>query len=183
LLGGGVTLAAGGAFAVGAGFGTGGAGTVTASPVKAPGPGGVVDLHWEDLIPREEGVDYTELRAVTGIVEHGDLSTGFSQDRNVSVTTDYDGQRVRIPGFMVPMGYEDDGVRDFLLVPFLGACIHVPPPPPNQIVMVTTAVPYEVVGYFEPIWVEGTLEARSTSTDLADVGYRIPDADVTLYEG
>ncbi len=63
-----------------------------------------------------------------------------------AVVTDLDGKHVRIGGYVVPLDFEATTVKEFLLVPFVGACIHVPPPPPNQIVYVKTAKGFDVAG-------------------------------------
>ncbi len=142
-----------------------------------------LELEWSDLVPEHaRGQAYEELRGAFGLVEHGQLSTGFEQEIDASITTEFDGREVRLPGFMVPLDYEGMGVTVFLLVPYVGACIHVPPPPPNQIIFVRAAAPYEVVGYFEPIIVTGELNAMAKATELAEIGYSIDDARVEPYE-
>ena len=89
------------------------------------------------------------------------------------VVAELDGQRVRIGGYVVPLDFEATNVKEFLLVPFVGACIHVPPPPPNQIIYVKTAKGFDVAGSFDPVWVTGTLKAASQYTGLAETGYSI----------
>jgi uncharacterized protein len=64
-------------------------------------------------------------------------------------------------------------VKEFLLVPFVGACIHVPPPPPNQIVYVKAEKGFEVSGSFDPVYVTGTLKVASQYTGLAETGYTL----------
>jgi uncharacterized protein len=93
-----------------------------------------------------------------------------------AVVTDLDGKRVRIGGYVVPLDFEATNVKEFLLVPFVGACIHVPPPPPNQIIYVKTAKGFDVAGSFDPVYVTGTLKVASQYTGLAETGYAI-DAD------
>ena len=93
-----------------------------------------------------------------------------------AVVTDLDGKRVRIGGYVVPLDFEATNVKEFLLVPFVGACIHVPPPPPNQIIYVKTAKGFDVAGSFDPVYVTGTLKVASQYTGLAETGYTI-DAD------
>ena len=61
-----------------------------------------------------------------------------------------DGKRVRIGGYVVPLDFEATNVKEFLLVPFVGACIHVPPPPPNQIIYVKSAKGFDVAGLVRP---------------------------------
>lgn len=142
----------------------------------------VVEISWGDLIPGDaSGKLYQDLRSLMGIVGHGELPSGFMQQRDASVTTAYDGERVRIPGYMVPLEYDGVGVKTLLLVPYVGACIHVPPPPPNQIVLVSADEAYEVTGYFEPIYVTGTMATTAVATDLAEIGYTISDALIEPY--
>ncbi len=66
--------------------------------------------------------------------------------------------------------FEATTVKEFLLVPFVGACIHVPPPPANQIIYVKADEGFGVKGSFDPVYVTGTLKVVSTSTGLADAG-------------
>ena len=78
-----------------------------------------------------------------------------------------------MPGFIVPIDYKGTGVTAFILVPYVGACVHVPPPPANQLVFVTTSEPYESKGLFEPVNVTGMFGTASTSTQLAEIGYAL----------
>jgi hypothetical protein len=90
-----------------------------------------------------------------------------------SVVTELDGKRVRIGGYVVPLDFEATTIKEFLLVPFVGACIHVPPPPPNQIIYVKAAKGFDVAGSFDPVYVTGTLKVASQYTGLAETGYTI----------
>ncbi len=90
-----------------------------------------------------------------------------------AVVTELDGKRVRLGGYVVPLDFEATTVKEFLLVPFVGACIHVPPPPPNQIVYVKTAKGFDVAGSFDPVYVTGTMKAAAQYTGLAEAGYSI----------
>jgi hypothetical protein len=87
------------------------------------------------------------------------------------VVTALDGKRVRIGGYVVSLDFDATRVKEFLLVPFVGACIHVPPPPANQIVYVKSAKGFDVSGMFEPVWVTGTLKVSTAFTGLAEAGY------------
>lgn len=95
-----------------------------------------------------------------------------------TIRPELDGKRVRIAGYTTPVGFSEDETS-FLLVPELGACIHVPPPPPNQIVYVERADGDPEM--FEPVWVTGTLRADPVATILADVGYRLEDVVAEPY--
>jgi hypothetical protein len=90
-----------------------------------------------------------------------------------AVVPELDGKRVRIGGYVVPLDFEATNVKEFLLVPFVGACIHVPPPPPNQIIYVKSAKGFDVQGSFDPVYVTGTLKVASQYTGLAETGYSI----------
>ena len=68
------------------------------------------------------------------------------------------------------------------MVPYIGTCIHVLPPPPNQIIYVTSEGGIEVGGMFEPVWATGTLETASLSSELADVGYMVTLDKTEPYE-
>lgn len=134
---------------------------------------GFIDLDWSDLVPAgQENIKQT-LQGM-GIIPHDEMSLLRSeQPPSSGVKTDYNGQIVRIPGYVVPLDTSGAGVTAFILVPFVGACIHVPPPPANQLVFVTTSTPYESSGLFEAVNVTGMFGTASTSTQLADIGYAL----------
>ena len=90
---------------------------------------------------------------------------------------------VRIPGFIAPLNYADDTITEFLLVPYFGACIHVPPPPVNQTVMVTTAEGHgiNIRDSSKPFWVMGKIVTEGTTTELAAAGYSIQEAIIEPY--
>ena len=93
------------------------------------------------------------------------------------VVASLDGKRVHIGGYVVPLDFEATRIKEFLLVPFVGACIHVPPPPPNQIIYVKSDKGFDVKGQFDPVYVTGTLRTTAAATGLADTGYSL-DAEL-----
>lgn len=94
-----------------------------------------------------------------------------------------EGQRVKLPGFVVPLEMDAKKIDHFLLVPYYGACIHVPPPPANQTVHVMTREGSAFEGQlFDAVWVVGTMRVERQSSDLAEAGYRLEDASVAPYE-
>ena len=128
----------------------------------------VVELDWMDLIPADDGT----IREVTrGVVQHEDAFRISQRPGFSDVRTDLNGQIVRLPGYTVPVDFSGADVIAFLLVPFVGACIHVPPPPSNQLVFVTSETPYASQGLFEAVQVTGEFQAASTSTAVAEIGY------------
>ncbi len=93
------------------------------------------------------------------------------------------GKRVSIPGFMVPLEDDLDQVTEFLLVPYAGACIHVPPPPPNQIVYVKMQKTTKVhVTFTDPIIVTGTLQISTVQSPYGDVSYDLSGETVAPYQ-
>jgi hypothetical protein len=88
-----------------------------------------------------------------------------------------DGQALRLGGDPVPLETTTDGrFHTFFLVPYPGACIHVPPPPPNQIVLVRYPQGIALDDIYAPLWVSGTLQVESVGNDLANAAYAL-DAD------
>ena len=78
-----------------------------------------------------------------------------------------DGKPVRIPGYLLPLEFDGDQVTEFLLVPYVGACIHTPPPPPNQIVHVKTEEAYTLEGgLYTPVWVNGLMKTEQSQSNL-----------------
>lgn len=90
-----------------------------------------------------------------------------------AVVESLNGKRILIGGYVVPLDFDATTVKEFLLVPFVGACIHVPPPPANQIVYVKTVKGIQVKSMFEPVYVTGTLTTAPSFTGLADAGYTL----------
>jgi hypothetical protein len=92
------------------------------------------------------------------------------------------GKKVAIPGFMVPLEDDADQVTEFILVPFAGACIHVPPPPPNQMVYVKLAHQKAKMDFSEPILVSGTLHVSTVQSPYGDISYDMDGDTVRPYE-
>ena len=94
-----------------------------------------------------------------------------------AVVANLDGKRVHIGGYVVPLDFDATQVKEFLLVPFIGACIHVPPPPANQIIYVKSPKGFDVKGTFDPVYVTGKLTTTVAFTGLAEAGYTL-DAEM-----
>ena len=143
--------------------------------------GEVVDLDWDMLVPEGRmGVQ------TAGVVQHetlGDDTAPWQADTDTgAVRHELDGARVRIPGYMTPLTWDDAEVGEFLLVPYVGACVHVPPPPANQIVYVEVEGTVPVLEMWEPFLAVGTLETSARSTELAEVGYTMRLEHLEIYE-
>jgi uncharacterized protein len=96
------------------------------------------------------------------------------------VVAELDSKRVRIGGYVVPLDFDAKSIKEFLLVPFVGACIHVPPPPANQIIYVNIDRGFDLIGTFDPVTVTGTIKTETAFTGLADAGYSIEAETVEL---
>jgi hypothetical protein len=110
-------------------------------------------------------------------------------ERGRAVVEELDGKVVRIPGYLLPLEFSGKKVTEFLLVPWVGACIHTPPPPPNQIVHVRPDQPVEMMGMFAPVWVTGPLDTGAVSRKLSmidgsadiSIGYSLRATEVVAY--
>lgn len=99
-----------------------------------------------------------------------------------SPARDLDNKTVSIPGFMVPLEDDADQVTEFLLVPFAGACIHVPPPPPNQMVYVKLRNKKKAkMSFSEPIVVSGQLHVATVQSPYGDVSFNMDGDSVLPY--
>ena len=106
-----------------------------------------------------------------------------------AVDKQLDGQFIRLPGYALPLEYNGAAIQEFLLVPYVGACIHVPPPPQNQMVFVKLAEPFIVTDLFTPVWITGRVSIEKTETivPLSDgkapvtAGYVVDVAKVESY--
>lgn len=103
--------------------------------------------------------------------------------RGSVMNKDLDGAIVRMPGYALPLEQSKDGVTEFLLVPYVGACIHTPPPPANQIVYVKLSKAYKVTNLYEPVWITGRMAIEAASRTLSFVDGAAPIATGYRMEG
>ena len=108
--------------------------------------------------------------------------TNIFTPNTVKFNNKLDGETVKIPGFIVPLDHIGFGVTEFMLVPFVGACIHVPPPPPNQLVYVTTEEPWDAMTLWEPVWVTGKIIVKAQTNIWAETGYQISADEIDFYD-
>lgn len=136
----------------------------------------VRQLRWDDLLPPGETVP-------PQVVDHSApvVFDDFPYTAAAGTVPELDGQMVKLPGFVVPLDVVEGKVASFLLVPYFGACIHQPPPPPNQIVYVTFADPVELQSMYDPIWVTGTMSLEAYAGGLAEAGYSMAGRAIEKY--
>lgn len=132
------------------------------------------EVFWEDLQP----ADYVPFQAP---VQHD----GSMQQLNLDapVVEKYNGKQVKVPGFIVPIETSNQLTTEFLLVPFFGACIHVPPPPPNQIIYVKYPQGVPIATLQDAVWVTGVLSTKGWQGELAVVGYSMQADKINAYDG
>jgi hypothetical protein len=138
----------------------------------------VIDLNWQDLLPEGKSPLPEPLR---GLVQHDAAPLASKQLQSSGLRSDWNGKIVRLPGYVVPLDFDGTAVTSFILVPFVGACVHVPPPPANQLVLVITGDPYIGKGLFEPVNVTGIFGTAATSTQLAEIGYSLSAEKIEPY--
>lgn len=120
-----------------------------------------------------EGVDVDGLMAMREQVTEERIAKTYL------VNEDLNGELVRIPGYLLPLEFDGNKVTEFFLVPYVGACIHTPPPPPNQIVHVKIEEAYTTDGgLYTPVWVNGLMktEQSQSSLNLVDGSSMIPSS-------
>lgn len=91
-----------------------------------------------------------------------------------------DGRRVRVPGFVVPLEDYAEEFAEFLVVPWAGACIHTPPPPPNQMVHTRMKGGTKAhAQWWRPVWVEGVLHVLPMMSPYGAVGFQLEGLGVS----
>ncbi|MGR5061932.1 DUF3299 domain-containing protein [Photobacterium sp. DNB22_13_2] len=143
---------------------------------------------WTELIPHEQRETILALieeeRAFANEY-HDDLIGPQEQSMGIgfaNINHNVISQDVKLAGFVVPLEWNDYAVTEFLLVPYFGACIHMPPPPANQMVHVKYPQGVENLLLRDAIWLEGTLEAQAKGFDtLGEVAYTISNPTVSAY--
>ena len=163
-----------------------------AQPAAKPSAtGAYTELRWDDLVPK--GWDPTKGFKDKGLGNLAALNDGDPKTQdlmrqmrefwdNAPTEASLDGTRIKLPGYLVPLEESAAGHTEFLLVPYFGACIHSPPPPANQIVLVVPAKPAAGYRSMDTVWVSGVLKATRTDSPMGSSGYRLESALVERYK-
>ena len=144
------------------------------------------ELTWSEMIPPDAAPEVPDTAPMHDLSQLGNLDPEAAPAAqqsmpNAPVVPALDGQNIRLPGYIVPLEVNEEGrTTEFLLVPYFGACIHVPPPPANQIIYVTLDKP-RGIQMMDTVWVYGKLEIEKTESDIGDAGYRIKAEAVEPY--
>lgn len=136
------------------------------------------ELDWLELMPKDEVDAMMETPAVTHEGSFKQVQTG-----SFRAIKELGGQKVKIAGYIVPVEVDGNSqMSEFFIVPYFGACIHVPPPPPNQIILARLAKPMPVTEIYDAYWIEGTLAIEKVDNDIAQAAYTLKAEKVTLWE-
>lgn len=138
-----------------------------------------LEIMWDDLIP--PGVPYSEIIGEGEMDERNDYWRPIFDANATKLNPALNGAYIRMPGFIIPIDLSTAGVTSFILVPYVGACIHTPPPPPNQLVYVTTDTPWPSDDLWEAVWVTGQMQHDIQSTDVAETGYALQADEMEIY--
>jgi hypothetical protein len=158
-------------------------------------------IEWTELMPREDLHALINPPASLNDIVDGSPEDQIASDMQLAlqlasdsryqqalvstqIVPGFDGQAVRLPGFIVPLEFGDDQqeVTRFFLVPYFGACIHVPPPPPNQIVYAEYEQGFKLESLYDPFWISGTLSTQLIENDTATAAYSITVERLEPYE-
>ena len=135
-------------------------------------------LSWNSLMPADYEPSY---QTFPWEVEDGEAVMQQTLQETPLVEA-LDGQQVKVSGYIVPLAGDEEATSEFLLVPFLGACVHVPPPPANQIVYVKPLYPLLHGESWDVVSVVGTIGARGRTSEFGAVGYEMVGALLTEFD-
>jgi uncharacterized protein len=149
------------------------------------------EITWEDLWPEGEDKRLEELFDAymnsvgkdSGAIAEGSAADMMPQIGTFTTVPSLNQKKVRMPGYIVPLDFNAKDLHStFLLVPYFGACIHTPPPPPNQIVFVTAKPAVTIKDIWAPIWVEGVMTTERKDSKMADAAYALALSKVEPYQ-
>ena len=157
-------------------------------------------IEWEQLIPKDELEILMNPPAYIWEIEDGSEEDQLSSSLQSSpveekqdlyqqalvstnVIDEFDQQKIRMPGFIVPLEFNEDSVvTTFFLVPFFGACTHEPPPPPNQIIYSEYEPGKKIDNIYDPVWITGVIHTKTQTNDLATSAYSMVVDSVLPYQ-
>jgi hypothetical protein len=159
-------------------------GAVKPGPAKSnPKAGQLIELDWKELLPENARSHFTAVAPAPVHDYRGEGGPPAVQTQDFGVNKSLEGATVRLPGFIVPLEAVKGGVvSEFLLVPYFGSCIHVPPPPPNQIVYVHLSRHTVIESIYDAYWVTGKLHLQTKTTRLGSTAYELTADKLEVYK-
>lgn len=153
------------------------------APKNGGASGTARQIDWDTLLPEKERANYNPAPPPPIHTYLGEGDPAALQTGSFVANPELDGVRVKVPGFVVPLERSKDGLlSEFFLVPYFGACIHVPPPPPNQIVYVKMRSGGGLRSIEDAMWVTGILHIASKTTSLGAASYTLDGEKLEVYE-
>ncbi|PLX73157.1 MAG: DUF3299 domain-containing protein [Azoarcus sp.] len=152
------------------------------------GAGRFREISWDDLIPADWNPEKFFLDLNLNDLQDNDPRAAEVMQKireewdRAPLVQRFNGERIRIPGFIVPLETDGKTIREFLLVPYFGACVHVPPPPANQLIHVMPDKPVSAKLDMLPVWVSGVLNVARFESDLGNAGYLLRAITVEEYK-
>jgi uncharacterized protein len=162
-------------------------GAKAAPKAAAAKPAPVKTITWDELVPKDWDPMKEFMDTDMTVLSDGDPRALAMMKKlrevwdNAPTNPAFVGQVVRLPGFVVPLEETKAGMKEFLLVPYFGACIHTPPPPANQIIHVLATEPAKGVKSMDAVWVSGLLSTLRTDSYMGASSYRIDATHIEPY--
>ncbi|MFT5852679.1 MAG: hypothetical protein ACI87J_002657 [Colwellia sp.] len=159
-----------------------------------------IDIEWTELIPAddleallnppdfllelEDQAENDNMKALKEVSPTDATAKRFQQAlESTRIIETFDGKKIRLPGFVVPLETDEkQRVTQFFIVPYFGACLHMPPPPPNQIIFVKSSAGIELTSLYDAFWFEGVLSIDTTDSLLGKSAYSMRLNKVYPYE-
>jgi len=169
-------------------------GSLAVSPFAWSQTAGYKTIDWNDLMPddwvKEMTTEMTKMSKLNGLLDGSPEANKAMADLrkkldDAPIVKSQVNQKIRLPGYAVPLDADRNSKREFLLVPYFGACIHTPPPPSNQIVLVRPTASSKIKKMPESmdvLWVEGELKEARVNTSQGVSGYMLEAINIAPYE-
>ncbi len=152
----------------------------------------VKELGWEKLVPEGFRPAENPLASMTEseidrLMDGSEASNNILAEMEVQMSyaptvPQLDGQRIKIPGYVVPLEFDGQSeMNEFLIVPYFGACIHTPPPPANQVIHANSEKTLTMENPYDPIWAIGVLKTDTKISEMAEAGYQLEIEQILPY--
>jgi uncharacterized protein len=167
------------------------------NPVTTISNNAYKNLNWDELTPADwdplaalKGLDLDKLEDTDPRARDALIAVGEAW-KSAPIIPALNGQRVRIAGFVVPLDIDKNKVKEFLLVPYFGACIHVPPPPSNQAIHAINAtnnhpqqnkILKDAALIQGPVTIVGKMQTIPSTTSLGSAGYKMQIESIEQYK-
>jgi hypothetical protein len=144
-------------------------------------------IKWTDLLPKDwkpaqvlkslnfDDMDDNDPRIEKALEQYKKLW------EEAPANTSMEGQKIKIPGYVVALDFESRNIKEFLLVPYFGACVHMPPPPSNQTLFVRAKKALKNIYTMDTVWVSGTLKIQHMSSDVGAASYELSADKIEVY--